>query len=77
MERSTARIVGPGPNYLAILERLCRDAGATGKLVADAHHAAVAIEHGCTMVSTASDFSRSPRSAGNILGAHPGSTTGC
>ena len=34
VERSTARIVGPGPNYLAILERLCRDAGATGKLVA-------------------------------------------
>lgn len=56
--RPTARIVGPGPNHLAILERLCRDAGATGKLVADAQHAAVAIEHGCTMVSTDSDFSR-------------------
>jgi hypothetical protein len=40
------------------LERLCRESGATGKLVADAQHAAIAVEHGCTMVSTDSDFSR-------------------
>lgn len=56
--RPTARIVGPGPNHVTILEQLCRDAGATGKLVADAQHAAVAIEHGCTLVSTDSDFRR-------------------
>jgi toxin-antitoxin system PIN domain toxin len=60
MERPTARIVGPGPDHLDILERLCRESGATGKLVADAQHAAVAMEHGCTMVSTDSDFSRFP-----------------
>lgn len=59
-ERPTARIVGPGPDHLDIFERLCREAGATGKLVADAQHAAVAVEHGCTMVSTDSDFSRFP-----------------
>ncbi len=59
-ERPNARIVGPGPDHLAILERLCRESGATGKLVADAQHAAVAIEHGCTMVSVDSDFSRFP-----------------
>ncbi|MDE0679606.1 MAG: PIN domain-containing protein [Gammaproteobacteria bacterium] len=35
-----------------------RDARATGKLVADAQHAAIAVEHGCTLVSTDSDFSR-------------------
>ena len=58
--RPTARIVGPGSNHLAIFEQLCRDAGATGKLVADAQHAAVAIEHGCTMVSTDADFDRFP-----------------
>jgi predicted nucleic acid-binding protein len=33
---------------------------AAGKLVADAQHAAVAIEHGCTLVSTDSDFDRVP-----------------
>lgn len=60
MARPTARVVGPGPDHLAIFERLCREAGATGKLVADAQHAAVAIEHGCTFVSADSDFSRFP-----------------
>jgi len=59
-ERPTARIVGPGPDHMAILERLCRVTGATGKLVTDARHAAVALEHGCTMVSTDSDFGRFP-----------------
>ncbi len=34
---------------------------ATGKLLADAQHAAVAIEHGCTLVTCDSDFSRFPR----------------
>ncbi len=58
VERPTARIVGPGPDHLDIFERLCRQARATGKLAADAQHAAVAIEHGCTMVSTDSDFNR-------------------
>ena len=59
-ERPTARIVGPGPDHMAILEQLCRVAGATGKLVADAQHAAIALEHGCTMISTDSDFARFP-----------------
>ena len=58
VERPTARIVGPGPDHLSILEKLCREANATGKLVADAQHAAIAVEHGCTMVSTDSDFDR-------------------
>ena len=60
VERPTARIVGPGPDHLAIFEELCRESRAKGKLVADAQHAAVAIEHGCTMVSTDSDFNRFP-----------------
>ena len=60
VRRPTARVVGPGPDHMTIFERLCRDAGATGNLVADAQHAAVAIEHGCTMVSTDSDFDRFP-----------------
>ena len=60
VERPTARIVGPGPDHLEIFETLCRESGATGKLVADAQHAAIALEHGCTMVSTDSDFSRFP-----------------
>jgi len=56
--RPTARVIGPGPKHLEIFEDLCRNAGATGKLTADAQHAAVAIEHGCTLVTTDSDFDR-------------------
>ena len=58
--RPTARVVAPGPEHLALFGRLCRDSGATGKLVADAQHAAVAIENGCTMVTTDSDYDRFP-----------------
>lgn len=58
VDRPNARVVGPGPDHLEIFTRLCLDAGASGNLVADAQHAAVAIEHGCTLVSTDSDFAR-------------------
>ena len=60
LERPNARVVAPGPDHLAIFERLCRESGATGDLVADAQHAAVAIEHGCTWVSADTDFGRFP-----------------
>jgi toxin-antitoxin system PIN domain toxin len=58
--RRAARVVHPGPRHLEIFEDLCRRSAATAKLVADAQHAAVAIEHGCTMVTTDSDFDRFP-----------------
>lgn len=58
--RPTARVVGPGPAHLEIFRRLCEAADAAGRLVADAQHAAVAIEHGCTLVSTDADFDRFP-----------------
>ncbi|MYD91307.1 MAG: type II toxin-antitoxin system VapC family toxin [Caldilineaceae bacterium SB0662_bin_9] len=58
MERPAARIVGSGPDHLNIFESLCRESSATGKLFADAQHAAIAIEHGCTIVFTDSDFNR-------------------
>ena len=56
--RPNARVVHPGPHHLAIFEELCRSAGAVAKLAADAHHAAVAVEHGCTLVTTDADFDR-------------------
>jgi toxin-antitoxin system PIN domain toxin len=58
--RPNARVVNPGPRHLEIFEALCRRSSATAKLVADAQHAAVAVEHGCTMVTTDSDFDRFP-----------------
>jgi toxin-antitoxin system PIN domain toxin len=58
--RSNSRVVHPGPLHMEIFEDLCRRSGATAKLAADAQHAAVAIEHGCTMITTDSDFDRFP-----------------
>ena len=57
----TAGLVGPGPRHWELVTDLCRAAGATGKLVADAQHAAVAVEHGCTFVTTDADFARFPK----------------
>jgi len=56
--RPNARVIHPGPHHLQIFEDLCRRARATGKLVADAQHAAVAVEHSCTLVTTDGDFDR-------------------
>jgi toxin-antitoxin system PIN domain toxin len=60
LRRPTARLIGPGPRHWILLTELCRQAGATSKLVADAAHAAVALEHGCTFVTTDADFGRFP-----------------
>jgi toxin-antitoxin system PIN domain toxin len=48
----------PGPRHWEIFERLCRDSGAKGNLVADAYLAALAIEAGCEWVTTDRDYSR-------------------
>mgnify|MGYP003445007599 FL=1 len=47
--RSNARSLTHGSTSWEIFARLCRAAGARGKLVADAYHAALAIEHGCEL----------------------------
>ncbi len=60
VRRPTARLIGPGPQHWDLVTELCRATKATGKLVADAQHAAVAIEHGCTWVTTDADFARFP-----------------
>ena len=46
----------PGVRHWEITASLCRKTGATGKQVADAQHAAVAIEHGCQWVTRDDDF---------------------
>ncbi|MFT4051691.1 MAG: PIN domain-containing protein [Microbacterium sp.] len=52
--------ISAGPRHWDILSSLCRDAGARGNLVSDAAHAAVAVEHGATLVSLDRDFARFP-----------------
>jgi toxin-antitoxin system PIN domain toxin len=51
-------LLGPGPRHLALLRSQCQDADATGDLVPDAVLAAIAIEHGCTIVTLDRDFAR-------------------
>ena len=48
----------PTGSHLGEVIRLCRASSATGKLVADAQHAALAISEGCTWVTRDSDFAR-------------------
>lgn len=60
LERPNACLLRPGNRNWTIFEQLCRDVPASGKLVADAWHAALAIEYDCEWISTDSDFSRFP-----------------
>jgi toxin-antitoxin system PIN domain toxin len=50
--------VEPGDRHWEIFVRLCQQADARGNLIPDAYLAAIAIEHGCELVSTDRDFSR-------------------
>lgn len=57
-ERSNVRCLTHGVKSWEVFANLCRLARARGKLVADAYHAALAIEHGCEFVTTDGDFAR-------------------
>lgn len=52
--------LGPGEHHWPILRNLLKATGTAGNLVSDAHLAALAIEHGCTVYSTDHDFKRFP-----------------
>lgn len=56
--RSNARLLTHGATSWDIFARICLSARARGKLVADAYHAALAIEYGCELVSVDGDFAR-------------------
>ena len=53
-------VLEPGDRHWKILERVLADGKATGKLVMDAHVAALAIEHGATLATADRDFARFP-----------------
>jgi len=57
-ERPGARPLTHGPASWETFADLCRGAQARGKLVADAYHAALAIEYGCEFVTADGDFAR-------------------
>lgn len=53
-----AQVVQPTPRHAALLGRLLLGAGTAGNRTNDAHLAALAIEHGATLVSFDKDFER-------------------
>ena len=50
----------PGERHWSLFTALCRDGDARGNLVADAYHAALAIEAGAEFITTDRDFARFP-----------------
>lgn len=50
------RLLVAGERHWELFRRLCEAVGARGKSVADARHAALAVEHGCTWVTRDADF---------------------
>ena len=59
--------VAPVPRHWDIVDRLCRDSDARGNLVADAQHAALAVEHNAVWMTLNHDFARFP----GLRWAHP------
>jgi uncharacterized protein len=51
-----ASLITPGRRHWELFTALCRDI--KGPLVSDAYIAALAIEHGCELITTDSDFAR-------------------
>jgi uncharacterized protein len=60
IDQPCARLVQPAERHWSVFQNLLREGQAVANLVTDAHLAALAIEHGCTLMSTDSDFSRFP-----------------
>lgn len=57
-EQPHAVVVNPGARFWSIFTDLCRTVGASGKLVPDVVLAALAVEHGCEVVTADKDFRR-------------------
>lgn len=54
------RLLRAGPRYWEIFRAICERADVRGNLVADAGHAALALEHDCVWVTADRDFARFP-----------------
>jgi len=55
------RVVLPTERHWTVFKQVLTDGQAVANLVTDAHMAALAIEHGCELASTDSDFARFPK----------------
>ena len=60
LDQPCVRLVYPTERHWTVLQALLNEGQALGNLVTDAHLAALAVEHGCTLMSTDGDFARFP-----------------
>ena len=60
LDQPCTRVITPTERHWIIFRELIEKGQAVANLVSDAHLAALAIEHGCLLYSTDSDFSRFP-----------------
>jgi len=58
IDQPCIRVIRPTERHWPVFKQLLTEYQATANLVTDAHLAALAIEHGCTLASTDSDFAR-------------------
>src|SRR3954452_8231004 len=58
MARPNASMIQPGERHWQIMPDLIDSAGVSGAMVSDAYLAALAIEHGCELVTSDKDFAR-------------------
>lgn len=61
LDQPCTKIVRPTERHWTIFQQMLKEGQAVANLVTDAHLAALAIEHGCELVSTDSDFARFPK----------------
>jgi hypothetical protein len=61
IDQPCVRLIDSTESHWRILQTMLHEGQAVANLVPDAHLAALAIEHGCLLYSTDSDFSRFPK----------------
>jgi toxin-antitoxin system PIN domain toxin len=55
-----AQVISPGPSFWGIFARMSGQVSARGNLAPDVYLAALAVEHGCEVVTADKDFKRFP-----------------
>ncbi len=60
LEQPFVTVLSPGDHHWPVFRNLLVATGTAGNLVSDVHLAALAIEHGCEVVSADNDFKRFP-----------------
>ncbi len=58
LDQPCTRVIRPTERHWTVFQQMLRGGQAVANLVTDAHLAALAVEHGCELVSTDSDFAR-------------------